>query len=68
MLWALRDARSRERLLSSLLDWAPIMQAAGHTDDGSEALATLWSYISMVTPELSEHDFAQALTAALPEL
>lgn len=66
-LWALRDARSRERLLNSLLQWAPIMQAAGQSDEGSEALATLWGYFFMVTPDLSEHDFAQALSAALPD-
>src|SRR5690606_9512399 len=67
VLWALRDGRSKERLLTSLVRWAPVVQAACQSKEGQTALADLWNYFSMVTPDLSEQDLADGLAAALPE-
>lgn len=67
VLWALRDGRSHERLLSSLVRWAPVVQAVWQSNEGPRTLAALWNYFSMVTPDLSEQDLADGLAAALPE-
>ena len=43
-----------------------VLQAIWQSNDDPSALAGVWNYILMVTPDLSEHDFAE-VAAALPQ-
>src|SRR5690606_10607594 len=44
VLWALRDGRNKERLLSSLVKWIPVLHAIWQRHDDPRALAGLWNY------------------------
>jgi hypothetical protein len=66
-LWALRDARSPERLARSLGRWAGTMAELLHAPKGREALWTLFRYIAAVADDSMAETLTAALEAAEPK-
>lgn len=66
-LWAMRDARSAERLLGTLAGWAGAIVALLRQPDGRDVVATLFRYITLVTDRLSVDDLIQRIHEVVPE-
>ena len=67
-LWALRDARTPERLLRSLLRWGSAMEALAAAESGREALLTIFRYLTLVVPDLTPDALHQNLRTLTPEV
>ncbi|HKY35150.1 MAG TPA: Rpn family recombination-promoting nuclease/putative transposase [Polyangiaceae bacterium] len=67
-LWALRDARSPERLAKSLGHWVRTMAELLHAPNGREALWTLFRYIGAVADDSMTETLTAVLEAAEPEV
>jgi hypothetical protein len=62
-LWALRDARSPNRLVRTVGHWAEAMAELLRAPNGREALWTILRYIALV----ADDSVAATLAAAIPE-
>ena len=67
-LWALRDARSPERLERSFARWASTMAALLEAPDGREAFGTIFRYIALVADDSVAAILSRALESAEPEI
>ena len=67
-LWALRDARSPDRLAGSLGRWAGAMAELLRAPNGREALWTLFRYIAVVADDSVAATLSNALDAAQPDV
>ena len=67
-LWALRDARSPERLVQSVGHWAAALGQLLAAPNGREALWTLFRYIAVVSDDSVTTTLAQALETTQPQV
>ena len=67
-LWALRDARNPDRLVSSFGHWASAMADLLRAPTGREALGTLFRYITLVADDSVSTRLAEAIPAARPDV
>ena len=70
VLWVMRDARRRGRLLSGLRAWRTQLRAVARTPGGWEALELIFMYIAQVAGEHEAEQFfeqAQAIDSAVKE-
>lgn len=67
-LWALRDARSNERLVPAFARWASAMALLLRAPNGPEALRTLFRYITLVADDSIATALAHAIPAATPDV
>ena len=67
VLWALRDARTPERLLESLANWGQALTAVIRAPDGVQALEALFRYTSLVAGPLPLDRLRTAMSNAAPE-
>jgi predicted transposase/invertase (TIGR01784 family) len=66
-LWALRDARHVGRIERGLPRWQALMQALYETENGREALLTIFRYLSLVAEDLSPQTLLASLAPRLSE-
>lgn len=67
-LWALRDARTPERLLRSLTTWAAAMNALVAAESGREALLTIFRYLSLVVSDETRDSLRRVLSSSAPQV
>ena len=67
-LWALRDSRSRDRLVRSIGHWANAMAELLRAPNGREALRTIFRYITLVADDSIASTLADAIPEAKPEV
>jgi hypothetical protein len=65
-LWALRDGRQPDRLLSSLVYWARLLGELSQAPSGRDALTTIFRYLSLVA-DLSADTFYTVVQSHAPE-
>jgi predicted transposase YdaD len=65
-LWAMRDARDRERIELSLHRWAPLMNQLATSSSDRDALFTILRYLSVVS-ELSPDAIYAIIQSQAPE-
>ena len=65
-LWALRDARTPERLLRSLTAWGAAMNALSAAESGKEALLTVFRYLSLVVADETRESLRRVLSTSAP--
>jgi hypothetical protein len=66
-LWALRDARHAGRVERGLPRWKALIQALYNTENGAEALLTIFRYLSLVAEDLAPQTLLAALAPRPPE-
>jgi predicted transposase/invertase (TIGR01784 family) len=67
-LWALRDARNRERLERSVGRWVGALAELFRAPNGREAFGTIFRYIALVADDSAATLLTQAFDAGEPEV
>lgn len=66
-LWALRDARNPGKIAKSLGQWALMLRALSCAEGGTQAIAAIFRYLSVVAEDLTPETIHAALADAAPE-